>query len=470
MNRRSEIWVALAQQGRALMVAGLMLAGVAGDALAARNPGYSCSGSLDPAAELVCSDDELSRASSELSQVYYAVRGSVDQSLWQGYKQKAVEFLKAALRRCEIPAKAKVSNDRLSATKVCLLDDIRQQRAYWLAELRSLNKPEALEEATRSTDQNIRLQQALRDQGWLPADAEIDGVFGEGTRQAVRRMQTSRGMSATGLLSDATSGWILPRNEASHSNLPPCPSDQTAYWTNCVGTFNFSDGAKYVGEYRDDKRTGQGTYTWPNGDKYVGEYRDGKRTGQGTFTWPNGAKYVGEYRDGKQNGQGTAYNRDGAVIRNGIWQNDEFIAANALPPSVPLIPRIAGAPGNIFLVKEGGTFKVPVLINGVIPLHFIVDSGAADVSIPADVVMTLARMGTITDSDFVGEQTYILADGSKVKSKTFRIRQLKVGDRVIENVLGSISDVNGSLLLGQSFLSRFKRVSFDYSQGLLVLE
>ena len=134
------------------------------------------------------------------------------------------------------------------------------------------------------------------------------------------------------------------------------------------------------------------------------------------------------------------------------------------------MPRAASAPGSVLLVKEGGTFKVPVLINGIIPLHFTVDSGAADVSIPADVVMTLARMGTITDSDFVGEQTYILADGSKVKSKTFRIRQLKVGDRVIENVLGSISDVNGSLLLGQSFLSRFKRVSFDYSQGLLVLE
>ena len=129
-----------------------------------------------------------------------------------------------------------------------------------------------------------------------------------------------------------------------------------------------------------------------------------------------------------------------------------------------------GEPDADLVVGEGGTFLVPVLINGIIPLHFTVDSGAAHVSIPADVVMTLTRTGTITDSDFVGEQTYILADGRRIKSKTFRIRQLKVGDRLIENVLGSISDVNGSLLLGQSFLSRFKKVSFDYSQGLLVLE
>ena len=92
------------------------------------------------------------------------------------------------------------------------------------------------------------------------------------------------------------------------------------------------------------------------------------------------------------------------------------------------------------------------------------------ISIPADVVMTLMRAGTIASSDFVGEQTYRLADGSTVKSKTFRIRQLQVGDRRVLNVLGTISNVEGSLLLGQSFLSRFKSVKFDYINGMRVLE
>ena len=122
------------------------------------------------------------------------------------------------------------------------------------------------------------------------------------------------------------------------------------------------------------------------------------------------------------------------------------------------------------LVKVGGAFTVPVIINGIIPLNFVVDSGASDVSIPADVVLTLMRTGTITQSDFMGDQTYRLADGTTVKSKTFRIRQIKVGDRIIQNVRGSIADVNGSLLLGQSFLSRFDRISFDYGRQVLLLE
>jgi predicted aspartyl protease len=101
--------------------------------------------------------------------------------------------------------------------------------------------------------------------------------------------------------------------------------------------------------------------------------------------------------------------------------------------------------------KDGGTYVVPVLINGAITLNFIVDSGASDVSIPADVAMTLMRTGTLVESDFIEQRTYVLADGSKVPSQTFRIRSLKVGNKVLENVTGSISDAKGSLLLGQSF-------------------
>lgn len=118
--------------------------------------------------------------------------------------------------------------------------------------------------------------------------------------------------------------------------------------------------------------------------------------------------------------------------------------------------------------KEGGTYVVPVLINETITLDFIVDSGAADVSIPADVVLTLIRTGTIQDVDFVGTQTYVLADGSKVLSATFRIRSLTVGGITVENVIGSMVPVSGALLLGQSFLNRFNSWSFDNGKQSLV--
>ena len=77
---------------------------------------------------------------------------------------------------------------------------------------------------------------------------------------------------------------------------------------------------------------------------------------------------------------------------------------------------------------------------------------------------------TIRDKDITGEQTYVLADGSKAKSVTFTIRSLRVGGRVVENVRGSVAPAQGSLLLGQSFLEHFKSVSFDYTKHLLVFD
>ena len=124
---------------------------------------------------------------------------------------------------------------------------------------------------------------------------------------------------------------------------------------------------------------------------------------------------------------------------------------------------------SVPMQRRGGLYVVPVLINDAITLDFIVDSGASDVRIPADVVMTLMRTGSLTASDFLGQKTYVLADGSTVPSQTFRIRSLKVGNKVLENVNGSTSE-KGFLLLGQSFLSRFKSWSVDNNKHVLIFE
>ena len=135
------------------------------------------------------------------------------------------------------------------------------------------------------------------------------------------------------------------------------------------------------------------------------------------------------------------------------------------PQSKPVANNAEGVP----LLVQGGTFVIPVQINGQITLNFTIDSGAADVSIPADVVSTLIRTGTIQKSDFIGQKTYRLADGSTVPSATFVIRSLKVGNHLLENVTGSIASAEADLLLGQSFLRRFNSWSIDNKRQVLLL-
>jgi predicted aspartyl protease len=141
------------------------------------------------------------------------------------------------------------------------------------------------------------------------------------------------------------------------------------------------------------------------------------------------------------------------------------LAVASNPSQGSLDPNATRVP----MSAHGGTYLVPVLINGAITLDFVVDSGSADVSVPADVVLTLMRTGTLNATDFTGKRTYVLADGTKVPSDTFTIKSLKAGDRLIENVSGSVAPPQGSLLLGQSFLQRLKTWSVDNKTHELVL-
>jgi clan AA aspartic protease (TIGR02281 family) len=150
-------------------------------------------------------------------------------------------------------------------------------------------------------------------------------------------------------------------------------------------------------------------------------------------------------------------------------------SSSAAPAAAAPTAQVAATPASVTndpepvaLEDDQGTFRVPVLINNTITLKFTIDSGASVVNIPADVALTLYRAGTISADDFVGNATFRLADGTMVPSPMFRIRSLKVGNLELHNVVASVSDRNGSLLLGQSFLSRLSSWSIDNGRHVLL--
>jgi clan AA aspartic protease (TIGR02281 family) len=146
------------------------------------------------------------------------------------------------------------------------------------------------------------------------------------------------------------------------------------------------------------------------------------------------------------------------------------LALMASPAMAALIGDPASQAQEFIPVEaHDGAYVVPVLINDVLKLKFIIDSGSADVSIPAEVASTLKRLGTISGSDFIGSKIYVLADGSRIPSETYRISSLRVGDLVMQNVTVRIAAENSGLLLGQSFLSRLKSWSMDNNRQMLII-
>jgi predicted aspartyl protease len=141
---------------------------------------------------------------------------------------------------------------------------------------------------------------------------------------------------------------------------------------------------------------------------------------------------------------------------------------SALLALVLVIPTLTQA-AEIALTKSGGIYAVPVEINRSVAAQFLVDPGSAVVVIPKSILQALVRSGTVTQDDVIGASIAELADSSLHQLVHLRLRELRVGDVVLQNVVAAVSPGLSQPLLGQSFLERFASVTFDNQRRVMVL-
>ena len=115
----------------------------------------------------------------------------------------------------------------------------------------------------------------------------------------------------------------------------------------------------------------------------------------------------------------------------------------------------------IKMEKTNGVYKLNCKVNGV-PMNFIFDTGASNVSISKTEALFLIKQGLITKEDIIGNINYQVAngeihEGTKINLKTFEIEGL-----TINNVTATVVHTqNSPLLLGQSLLSKLGKFSID---------
>jgi clan AA aspartic protease (TIGR02281 family) len=125
---------------------------------------------------------------------------------------------------------------------------------------------------------------------------------------------------------------------------------------------------------------------------------------------------------------------------------------------------------NIKLTKKEGIYKIPVKVNGAFTLDFVFDSGASDVLISNDVFSTLMKMDKISKNDILGYESYQIADGSTVKQISIILRKLQIGEIVVNNIKASVGTSTAPLLLGQSFMQKFKQFTINNQNGILIID
>ena len=111
--------------------------------------------------------------------------------------------------------------------------------------------------------------------------------------------------------------------------------------------------------------------------------------------------------------------------------------------------------------KEGGVFKVPCRVNG-LPLHFVFDTGASDVTISTVEATFMLKNGYLRKQDLCGSEYYMTANGEIAEGTAVRLREVDFGGMRLTNVKASVvRSQTAPLLLGQSVLQRLGRIEID---------
>jgi hypothetical protein len=79
------------------------------------------------------------------------------------------------------------------------------------------------------------------------------------------------------------------------------------------GSYTDPDGSVYTGTWEFRERNGRGTLKYPDGRVYEGDFKGGLRHGKGVMTWPTGRRYEGDFVHSQRTGKGTMTYPDGRV-------------------------------------------------------------------------------------------------------------------------------------------------------------
>ena len=120
--------------------------------------------------------------------------------------------------------------------------------------------------------------------------------------------------------------------------------------------------------------------------------------------------------------------------------------------------------------EEHGVKYIWVEVNG-LKLRFVFDTGASIVSISSAEAAALHKQGRLSDEDILNQQYFQDATGNISEGTRVNLRTVKIGNKILRDVEALIVDnPEAPLLLGQSALERFGKVSIDNIRGEIIFE
>jgi aspartyl protease family protein len=130
----------------------------------------------------------------------------------------------------------------------------------------------------------------------------------------------------------------------------------------------------------------------------------------------------------------------------------------------------SGSKNIIKMEKINGVYHVPVEVNGV-RMSFIFDTGAGMVSISETEAVFLYKQGTLGKDDIIGTANFVDANGDISEGTVINLKTVTIGNKTLKNIKASVvHNLNAPLLLGQTVLEEFGKISIDNNRGIIIFE
>lgn len=122
----------------------------------------------------------------------------------------------------------------------------------------------------------------------------------------------------------------------------------------------------------------------------------------------------------------------------------------------------------IEMVEVNGIFQIPCKVNGV-PMNFIFDTGATDVTISLTEANFLIKQNLLTKEDFIDTINFKIANGELIEGTKIILKSIDIDGIVLENVSATIiNKQNSPLLLGQTAISKLGQ--YTISENNLIIQ
>ena len=150
----------------------------------------------NPLASAICTNKPAADAEFNFSRVYYALRNQVDQAGLLPLKKQVIADEKDIDEKCNIPEPGQSDHPLDNEQRECYIQGISALAEKYSSQLSNSGNYEY----SRSVEDHIALQQKLMDLGYLSSTSPADGIYGEATRNSIKKWQKDHSYSDDGFV------------------------------------------------------------------------------------------------------------------------------------------------------------------------------------------------------------------------------------------------------------------------------